>query len=185
MFEYGSIRKKNSETVLIKTMVVFIFACFATYTFGYAFAYGKNYFIGTTYYFTSFSQDENATEKNEIKWSLFMLTASMTAQLSTSGLLERTKMLVPISFSIIVSLIVYPFVVGWTFGDGFMYKLGLVDFSGCASIHLVAGFASLFASVMVKPRMGRFEPLAIKKTVGNNELYLSHLQKEFVQNKIN
>jgi len=79
LFEYGSIRKKNSDTVLIKTLVIFIFACFATYTFGYAFAYGKNYFIGTTYYFTSFSMDENTAERNEIKWSLLMLTSSMTA----------------------------------------------------------------------------------------------------------
>lgn len=166
-------------------MVVFIFACFSTYTLGYAFAYGKNYFIGMTYYFTSFSMSDNVPERNEIKWSLFMLTASMTSQLATSGLIERTKMLVPICFSILTSLIIYPFVVGWTLGDGFMSKLGLVDFSGCASIHLVAGFCSLFASITVKPRLGRFEPLAIKKTVGNNELYLSHLQKEFVQNKIN
>lgn len=60
-------------------MVVFIFACFSTYTLGYAFAYGKNYFIGMTYYFTSFSMDDNVTERNEIKWSLFMLTASMTS----------------------------------------------------------------------------------------------------------
>ena len=60
-------------------MVVFIFACFSTYSLGYAFAYGKNYFIGMTYYFTSFSMDDNVTERNEIKWSLFMLTASMTS----------------------------------------------------------------------------------------------------------
>lgn len=60
-------------------MVVFIFACFATYSLGYAFAYGKNYFIGVTYYFTSFSMDYNVTERNEIKWSLFMVTASMTS----------------------------------------------------------------------------------------------------------
>lgn len=122
--------------------------------------------------------DENISERNEIRWSLFMLTASMTAQLATSGMVERTKMLVPLCFSILVSLIIYPFVVGWTLGDGFMSKLGLVDFSGCASIHLVAGFCSLFATIAVKPRLGRFEPLAIKKTVGKSELYLSHIQKE-------
>jgi len=59
-------------------MVVFIVACASTYTFGYAFAYGKNYFIGITYYFTSFSMSENTSERNEIKWSLFMLTCSLT-----------------------------------------------------------------------------------------------------------
>ena len=72
-------RKKNSETILIKTIAIFILSCFATYSFGFAFAYGKNYFIGTTYYFTSFSMDENTSEKNEIKWSLLFVTASMTA----------------------------------------------------------------------------------------------------------
>lgn len=85
-------------------------------------------------------------------------------------------MLVPLCYSVLVCLLVYPFVVGWTLsGDGFMTKLGLVDFSGCASIHLVAGFCSLFASIIAKPRLGRFEPLAIKKTVGKNEIYLAHL----------
>lgn len=160
--------------------MILIFSCFATYTFGYAFAYGKNYFIGTTYYFSSFSMDENVSERNEIRWSLFMLTASMTAQLATSGMVERTMMLVPVCFSVLVTIIIYPFVVGWTLGDGFMSKLGLVDFSGCASIHLVAGFCSLFATIAVKSRLGRFEPLAIKKTVGKSEIYLSHIQKGFI-----
>lgn len=113
-----------------------------------------------------------------------MLTASMTAQLATSGMVERTMMLVPVCFSVLVTIIIYPFVVGWTLGDGFMSKLGLVDFSGCASIHLVAGFCSLFATIAVKPRLGRFEPLAIKKTVGKSEIYLSHIQKGFIQKRI-
>ena len=79
-----------------------------------------------------------------------MTTASMTAQLASSGLQERTKIIVAFMFSLIVSLLVYPFVVGWTLGSGFMHTLGLKDFSGCASIHLVAGFASLFAALLVK-----------------------------------
>ena len=177
-------RKKNASTVLIKTLVIFIVSAFSAYTFGYAFAYGKNYFIGTTYYFSSFSKDDNKIEKNEIKWSLFMLTSSLTAQLACSGLLERTKMLVPICFSVLITLIIYPFVAGWTLGDGFLGKLGLVDFSGCAAIHLVAGFCSVFASIQAKSRLGRFEPLAIKRSIGNNELYLSHIFKEYTQNKI-
>jgi hypothetical protein len=74
-------------------------------SFGYAFAYGSNYFIGTTYYFTSFSNDLNASEANEIKWSLYMLTTSLTAQLSCSGFVERSKMLVPICFSLFLSLV--------------------------------------------------------------------------------
>lgn len=72
-------------------------------------------------------------------------------------------MIVVFIYSIVITLLIYPFVVGWTLGKGFMYKLGLYDFSGCVSIHLAAGFASLFVSALTKPRLGRWEPLAIKK----------------------
>lgn len=81
-----------------------------------------------------------------------------------SGIQERTKMIVPWFYSIIITLAVFPVVMGWTLGKGFMYKLGLVDFSGCAAIHLVAGFCSFFGAMIVKPRLGRYVPLAIKKT---------------------
>lgn len=79
MFEYGSVRKKNSETVLIKTFIIFIMACFTTFSFGYAFAYGESYFIGVKYYFTSFTVSDNTTERNEIRWVLLFSASSMTA----------------------------------------------------------------------------------------------------------
>ncbi len=82
-------------------------------------------------------------------------------------------MIVSFIYSIVVTLIVYPFVVGWTLGRGFMYKLGLVDFSGCASIHLVAGTCSLIAAALTKTRLGRFQPLAIKRQVGDQEIYIT------------
>jgi ammonia channel protein AmtB len=61
-----------------------------------------------------------------------------------------------------------------------MYKLGLVDFSGAAAIHLVAGFSSLLAAALLKPRLGRKEPLAIKRGGLSKEIILSHIQKQWV-----
>ena len=71
-------------------------------------------------------------------------------------------------------------VVGWTLGKGFLYRLGLADFSGCCAIHLVAGFASLFGAIVIKPRIGRFEPLAIKKMIDNKEVYLQSERKHAI-----
>lgn len=59
--------------------MIFIIACFSTYTLGYAFAYGDSYFIGIKYYFTSFSVDQNTYEKNEMRWILLFVASSMTA----------------------------------------------------------------------------------------------------------
>ena len=79
LFEYGSVRKKNSDTILIKSIFILIMTCFTTFSFSYAFAYGESYFIGVKYYFTSFSMNDNTTERNEIKWVLMFAASSMTA----------------------------------------------------------------------------------------------------------
>jgi Amt family ammonium transporter len=83
-------------------------------------------------------------------------------------------MIVPMVFSILISLIIFPFAVGWTLGGGFLDRLGLVDFSGCVSIHLVAGFASLFGAIIIKPRLGRYEPMSIRRGEDKKEIYLAH-----------
>ena len=86
-------------------------------------------------------------------------------------------MIVAFAFAIVISLAVYPFAVGWTLGQGFLYRLGLVDFSGCLAIHIVAGYASLFGALIIKPRLGRFVPLSIRSSGDKKEIYLAHQQK--------
>lgn len=58
MFEFGAVRKKNSETILIKSMVIFMLSILAVYSFGYGFAYGTTYVIGNNNYFTPFIFNE-------------------------------------------------------------------------------------------------------------------------------
>lgn len=74
-----------------------------------------------------------------------------------------------------MTILIFPFAVGWTLGEGFLFKLGSIDFSGALTIHLIAGFASLFGAAIIKPRLGRFEPLSIKKNKEGDEIFLAHL----------
>lgn len=173
IFEYGATRPKNADTVLIKTMVIFCVAALATYSLGYAFAYGSTYIIGLATYFSTFIQTEEFGGE-PIKWVLLFATNSLTAQMATSGINERAKLISAFVYSIIVTLLIFPLVVGWTLGEGFLSRLGLEDISGCMSIHMVAGFASFFGAVVIKQRLGRFEPLAIKRVSDGDEIYLAH-----------
>ena len=63
IFEYGAVRYKNSQTVLIKSLVIFALALGATFSFGFAFAYGDAYYIGTKYFFTSAFEDDDGNEE--------------------------------------------------------------------------------------------------------------------------
>jgi ammonia channel protein AmtB len=53
VYEYGAVRPKNSETVLIKAIVILCLSMAATFSFGFAFAFGEAYVIGTKYFFSS------------------------------------------------------------------------------------------------------------------------------------
>jgi ammonia channel protein AmtB len=78
IFEYGAVRPKNADTVLIKFFVVLALAAIATFSFGYAFAYGDSYVIGTKYFFSSVAFEEKDSQ-NATKWVLLFATCSMTA----------------------------------------------------------------------------------------------------------
>jgi Amt family ammonium transporter len=52
---------------------------------------------------------------------------------------------------------VYPPVTHWTWTeDGWLNKLGYVDYSGCGPIHLIGGVCSFFGALFLGPRLGRF-----------------------------
>ena len=94
--------------------------------------------------------------------------------MSVGGINERAQLIVPFVFSILVTLLIFPFAVGWTLGKGFLFKLGLVDFAGSVSIHLIAGFASIIGALIIKPRLGRFEPLSIRRGRDKQDIYLAN-----------
>jgi Amt family ammonium transporter len=52
---------------------------------------------------------------------------------------------------------VYPPTTHWTWTEeGWLNKLGYVDFSGCGPIHLTGGVCSFFGALFLGPRLGRF-----------------------------
>jgi len=64
-----------------------------------------------------------------------------------------------------MSAIIYPVVVAWTWGGGWLYDMGYIDFAGSSVVHLAGGTASAIIAILVGPRLGRFEVEAIPKTL--------------------
>ena len=52
IFEFGGVRKKNSEYVLMRQLLIFCVATLGVFTFGFGVAYGDPYLIGGKYFFS-------------------------------------------------------------------------------------------------------------------------------------
>lgn len=48
-------------------------------------------------------------------------------------------------------------VVSWTWGYGWLYQLGYVDFAGSSVVHLAGAMSAFAVSICVGPRNGRYD----------------------------
>src|SRR4029453_9428152 len=52
---------------------------------------------------------------------------------------------------------IYPLAGHWVWSsNGFLGKLGMIDFAGSAVIHALGGFSALAAAIFIGPRIGKF-----------------------------
>ena len=82
-----------------------------------------------------------------------MKFAIITPALITGSIAERINFKSYILFIVLFSLLVYAPLAHWTWHpEGFLFKLGVLDFAGGTVVHMSAGWAALAAAIYLKPR---------------------------------
>lgn len=77
--------------------------------------------------------------------------AIITPALITGTFAERINFKSYVLFLILFSLLIYAPLAHWTWHpDGFLFKLGVLDFAGGTVVHMSAGFAALAASIYLR-----------------------------------
>jgi Amt family ammonium transporter len=77
--------------------------------------------------------------------------AIITPALITGTFAERIRFKSYIIFIVLFSLLIYAPLAHWTWhADGFLYKMGVLDFAGGTVVHMSAGFAALAASMYLR-----------------------------------
>jgi Amt family ammonium transporter len=71
---------------------------------------------------------------------------------------ERIKFGEFIIFSLILCGILYPISGSWQWnvGEGWLNKLGFIDFAGCSVVHSFGAWAGLVGAILLGPRIGKF-----------------------------
>ena len=152
MLESGSVRSKNSQNILFKNFIDICITTILWWLFGYGMAYGSGEFIGTdkfnTYGYTS-------TDYRD--WLFQWAFAGTTMTIVSGCMAERTTIHGYMILTVIMNLLIYPWIVHWTWGGDWLFEGGFTDFAGSGIVHLTGGISGLVATLVLGKRIGRFE----------------------------
>lgn len=85
------------------------------------------------------------------------LTVLFLNNLLSGAMAERTKLVSYMVFSM-VNTVLFSFPAHWVWAaKGWLYGMGVVDIAGAGPVHLVGGVTGLVATLLLKPRHGRYD----------------------------
>ncbi|MAY25914.1 MAG: ammonium transporter [Polycyclovorans sp.] len=159
LFYGGLVRTKNVLSVLMQCFVICCLATMIWVTVGYSLAFsGGNGFIGdlSRAMLSGIGEDTLSGTIPESLFAMFQMTfAIITPALVVGGFAERIKFSAMLWFSALWLLAVYIPVTHWVWAsEGWLFKLGLLDFAGGTVVHVTAGVAALVAAMVLGPRRG-------------------------------
>jgi Amt family ammonium transporter len=146
MLEAGIVRTKNVTTVLMLNTMVYAFASLAFLLVGYSVAFGE------------FGADGVS------QWAVVLFQMAFVGKvinIMNGGISERTRIVPLTFFAIIMSAVMYPMVVNWTWGANMLEGTALdissmYDLAGSTVIHSTGGWALLAAILIIGARRGRY-----------------------------
>ena len=160
LFYAGLVRTKNVLSVLMQCFAITCMVTLAWVVVGYSIAFGDG---GPNAWCGGFGKAFLAgidvkTVKGSIPETVFamyqMTFAIITPALVIGAYAERVQFSGMLLFSLLWLLIVYCPVAHWVWGDGWLQKMGLMDFAGGTVVHLNAGMAALVCALVLGRRRG-------------------------------
>ena len=156
-------RSKNAVNIAMKNLLDICVNSLTYWIIGYSLMYGKT---SNGYFFWG------GLFLGEGVDLLFQTMFAATAATIVSGAIAgRTKYSTYVIFSIIITAFIYPISGGWQWqGEGWLTKIGFIDFAGSSVVHSVGGWAALVAAILVGPRIGKFVGNKVIPIPGHNQI---------------
>ena len=166
-FYGGMVHRKNILSTMIKSVVAAGVVSVLWVVVGYSLCFGDsiNGFIGnplTHLFFRNVSSSAPWSLAPTIPLTLFalfqLMFAIITPGLVVGAVAERIRFTAYTLFIVLFSLIVYAPIAHWTWHpNGFLAKMGALDFAGGTVVHISAGCAALAGAIVLKRRKAHIE----------------------------
>jgi len=163
LVEAGLTRGKNVGNIMMKNMMDCAAGVLAFFFIGYGIAFGADELLGGWAGWGGFGVDgidDSAPEGLFTSTNFFFQAAfAATAATIVSGAMaERTKFKSYFVYSIAITALIYPIVLRWTWGGGWLAQreFPFSDFAGSTIVHGTGGWAALMGAIILGPRIGKF-----------------------------
>ena len=158
MLESGMVTSKSVSVICAKNIGLYSIAGIMFWLFGYNVAYGipEGGFIGKFIPWSDGSKLETGYADGA-DWYFQMVFCATTISIVSGTLAERIKLWPFFLFAAILTGFLYPVVMGWQWGGGWLAARGFSDFAGSTLVHSTGGAAALAGALILGPRIGRFK----------------------------
>jgi Amt family ammonium transporter len=166
-FYGGMVHRKNILSTMMKSIVATGIVTIVWIIVGYSLCFGESIggFIGnpsTHFLFKGVASGAPWSLAPSIPLTLFalfqLMFAIITPGLVVGAVAERIRFTSYTVFILLFSLLVYAPIAHWTWHpDGFLFKMGALDFAGGTVVHISAGCAALAGALVLKRRQSHIE----------------------------
>jgi len=176
MVEAGFIRSKNTCNILTKNFVDYCSASIMFFLVGYAFMFGEgNSFIGWDGFALGggvAGADGSASAASNLPiWAFWLFQAAFCGAAATivaGGMAGRMKFHAYLLYTAVISGLIYPIVGHWIWGGGWLSAMDFKDFAGSTVVHATGGCAALVGTILLGPRLGKYQGRKVKAILGHS-----------------
>ncbi len=158
MLEAGLVRSKNTTEILTKNICLYAIACAMFLLVGYNIMYVDNTEGGWLPTIAGFigGQAEGADHALESDFFFQVVFVATAMSIVSGAVAERMKLWAFLLFSVVLTGFIYPVEGYWTWGGGFVSKLGFVDFAGSGIVHMAGAAAAIAGVLLLGARKGKY-----------------------------
>jgi Amt family ammonium transporter len=158
LFYGGMVRRKNVLSTIMHSMAAIPILSVKWALFGYSLAFGTSHggFIGgfDLVGLKGLAYEQHGTVPALAFVAFQMMFAVITPALISGAFAERMKFSAYILFVLLWSTLVYDPVAHWVWNEnGWLFKMGALDFAGGTVVHLTAGVSALVCALFIGKRL--------------------------------
>ncbi len=160
LLEAGLTRAKNASNIMMKNLMDASIGFLAFFVVGYGIAYPGDFngwIASAGFGVEGFMLTEGDGLIPSVDFFFQAAFAAAAATIVSGAVAGRTQFKGYIIYSILLTAVIYPVVVSWQWGGGWLSEMGFVDFAGSGVVHMVGGFAALAGAVVIGPRIGKYK----------------------------